>query len=75
MGNTPTWGFVFGGVWTFLAVLRWGNVAVGDSGFLGMTAQVIVAVLSTLLGGFSLVSAVRLRRLRRAERDPATPGN
>ena len=57
-----------------MAVLRWGNVAEGDTGWLGgMPAQVVLAILSTLVGGFFLASAVRLRRLRRAEREAATP--
>ena len=63
IGNTPTAGFVMGGISTVMAVLRWGNVVERDSDRLGgMPAQVILAIVSTLAGAFFLFSAVRLRR-------------
>ena len=74
IGNTPTLGFVTGGIWAVMAVLRWGNVAEGATGSLGgLPAQLILAVLSTVLSAFALTSAVLLRRRRRAAREAADP--
>lgn len=70
IGKTPTLGFLLGGIWTVQAVLGWGDVATGETGWLGgMPMEVVLAISFTAGAAFALTSAVRLRRRLRAERD------